>query len=187
MGRGARHYDPAGRRPRRFYSELVIGRTPLGIEREIEAHGIFPRLTEAEAQRAAKGYAPIDNFGQHVDFTNYASYAEHVQQADVELERERVAGYLSTGTKKDIEDVANGALEPSRVGVIVKSKSGTTKVRLIHDLSRSGVNHRIKVPERVILPRLSDVIEGAIVVLKARDDRNLVEFLVLDFKDAFKQ
>ena len=75
---------------------------------------------------------------------------------------------------------------PSRVGVLVKQKGDKCKVRLTHDLSRSGVNHRIRLPERVVLPRLSDVIKSTAALLATRSPGIDVELLVLDFRDAFK-
>ena len=75
----------------------------------------------------------------------------------------------------------------SRVGVIVKCKGNKTKVRLVHDLSRSGVNHLIRLPERIVLPRLSDIIDAARDLLAQRSATQGVGLMVLDFKDAFKQ
>jgi len=80
-----------------------------------------------------------------------------------------------------------GPLELSCVGVIVKPKAGGIKVRLIHDLSRSGVKHRIRLPERVVLPRLSDVIAATTALLATRSTKVALDLLVLDFRDAFKQ
>ena len=71
--------------------------------------------------------------------------------------------------------------------MLVKQKGDTQKVRLIHDLSRSGVNHKIKLPESVVLPRLSDVTDGVVDMVRSGVPDQEVEFLVLDFKDAFKQ
>jgi hypothetical protein len=97
---------------------------------------------------------------------NYASYEEHYQEADAELERERMAGYLLTDSQAELEQYCGGPLWPSKVGVLVKEKQGINKVRLIHDLSRSGVNHLISLPERVVLPRLSEVIDSGVLFLK---------------------
>jgi hypothetical protein len=49
------------------------------------------------------------------------------------------------------------------------------------------VNHRITLPERIVLPRLSEVIDSGVLFLKERTSSKLLEFVVLDFKDAFKQ
>ena len=60
------------------------------------------------------------------------------------------------------------------------------KIRLIHDLSRSGVNHRIQLRERVILPKLSDALVDIIHVIQKNPGQQ-VDLIALDFKDAFKQ
>ena len=45
-----------------------------------------------------------------------------------------------------------GQLVLSRMAVVSTVKAGRKKVRIIHDLRRSGVNGLSVVPERVILP-----------------------------------
>ena len=159
---------------------------PLGIEEKIESHGIFPELTPEEAEKAARGYAPQAAAVSEDMFANYSSYEENQEAADRELERELEAGCLKTRPREVLEREV-GPLTPSRVGVIVKNKNDITKVRLIHDLSRSGVNHRVQLPERVVLPRLCDVAEAARDFVTDRKADTVVEMLVLDFKDAFKQ
>ena len=54
----------------------------VGIEREIPPHGIFPKLTEEEAIRAAKGYAAVDVGRHEAGFHNYTSYSEQMEWAD---------------------------------------------------------------------------------------------------------
>ena len=57
----------------------------------------------------------------------------------------------------------------------------------MHDLSRSGVNHRVRLPERVVLPRLSDVMDQTLRLLRDCPDGMELGYMVLDFSDAFKQ
>jgi hypothetical protein len=67
---------------------------PLGIEERIEPSGIFPEIPESgvgpETHRDASRFAAA----QGENIPNYASYGEHQELADAELERERQAGYL---------------------------------------------------------------------------------------------
>ena len=66
-------------------------------------------------------------------------------------------------------------------------KDGQEKLRLIHDLRRSGVNKMVVMNERVVLPRVSDFVEDALKVqAKASGPGETLEALVLDFSDAFK-
>ena len=158
--------------------------TPLGIARPIPCHGIFPTLSPQEAEQAARHYAPIS---LSPVFDNYASYTEYREQADAELDREVHAGFVQMYPTKAALVQGVGPCILSKVGVLVKTKNAKAKVRLIHDLSRSGVNHRIRLPERVVLPRLSDVVHNIVRFLKSRSASYGVECAVLDFSDAFKQ
>lgn len=159
--------------------------TPLGILHDIEACGIFPAVTPEEAAAAARGFADVDLQG--VLSGNYTSYAENRDDADAELQRELHAGYVTAHHDRGVLESRHGPLELSRVGVLVKVKNNKKKVRLIHDLSRSGINQKVRLPERVVLPRLRDIIEFAGALLAQRTSAASVRCLVLDFKDAFKQ
>ena len=79
-----------------------------------------------------------------------------------------------------------GDIARSRIAAVAKEKHGQTKVRLVHDLRRSGVNERVVVRERVVLPRATEVVGDALDLLEATGETE-AEFFVLDFKDAFKQ
>ena len=61
------------------------------------------------------------------------------------------------------------------------------KVRLIHDMRRNGTNSKVTFKERLVLPRVKDIIEGVMELLERKNNREGVEFLTLDFRDAFKQ
>ena len=77
---------------------------------------------------------------------------------------------------------------PSKIVVAVRfHNGGTKKVHMVHDLSRSGVSHRVHLQERSVLPRLSDVMGQVIRLLRSSPESPGVKFMVLDFSDAFKQ
>ena len=57
---------------------------------------------------------------------------------------------------------------------------------MIHDLKRSGVNAQVKTQERVILPRLTDVVDDALDLMEDQSTGQC-EFMALDFRHAFKQ
>ena len=105
------------------------------------------------------------------------------------MRKEIAAGFATTvPTVRALQDLV-GEATLSRVGVIVKTKGGKVKVRLVHDLSRSGVNHKIRLPERIVLPRLSDWIEDALRVqqaMRSSDDSDW-ECLNLDHADAYNE
>ena len=56
----------------------------------------------------------------------------------------------------------HGPITCSRIAVVAKRRSGELKVRLVHELRRSGVNVKEKTHERVVLPRATDVVSDAL-------------------------
>ena len=64
-------------------------------------------------------------------------------------------------------------------------KQGREKVRIIVDMRRSGINGMMKVFERVVLPRVSDVASALKELLKHARVGETPEFYIIDFSDAF--
>ena len=156
---------------------LVDDSTPLGIKRPIKLGGVFPL---AEPRQAT------DDLDSWATTWNYASYGEHRQGAGRLLRREIDAGWLMWYPSEEAATAAHGPVTFSRIGVVAKQKGVQLKLRLIHDLRRSGVNQQAVIQERVVLPRIMDFIEDVLFVgeqLKADEDW---EVLILDFQDAFK-
>lgn len=145
------------------------GNTPLGTETEIPAKGIFPPPDDVTSEV------------QHYDWTAEAAFRNYA--ADEELKQERDKGFLEWA--KDLNDLKEkyGEIWLFRIAAIVKEKNGKIKTRLVHDLRRSMVNALVHAPERVVLPRLRDAVDMALRLIA----NGLIEFLVLGFKDAFKQ
>ena len=86
--------------------------------------------------------------------------------ADELIPRELYKDLLDWASKRADLEALHGGLTCSKIGVVAKQKpDGSTKIRLIHDLRRSGINARITLHERIVLPRLTDV---------ARDDLDLM-------------
>ena len=81
-----------------------------------------------------------------------------------------------------------GKCWPSKVAVLIKYAADGTilKVRLIHDLRRSGVNSKGRVQERLVLPRIGDALIDILELLEAFPGLE-IEMETADFKDAFKQ
>ena len=75
----------------------------------------------------------------------------------------------------------------SKIGVIAKRQGERTKIRLIRDLKRSGANQLVRLTERIVLPRISDVITDTLDIQGALKPGEDLEAMVLDFADAFKQ
>eukprot|EP00435_Cladocopium_sp_Y103_P039159 s1436_g10.t1 len=118
---------------------------------------------------------------------NYMSDDENKADADELFIKEMENGYVDWSTDLRSLEQKYGPLVQSSIGVIVKYKKGVKKVRLAHDLRRSCVNDTICFAERLVLPRLRDVVEDAMVLFEALEPGEQVMLLSLDFRDAFKQ
>lgn len=75
----------------------------------------------------------------------------------------------------------------SKLGMITKIKNEKTKRRLILDCRRSGISDGSCLRERIVLPRLTDVVNDVIdlfgILDKSTDDE--IEIFIIDFTDAF--
>ena len=91
--------------------------------------------------------------------TNYKSFEEAGQDAEAELRRLRQAKYTTTvGSWKDVVK-RFGQCIVSRLACIVElMRDGTKKIRMLIDFRRSGVNQFVKANERIVLPRVIDVL-----------------------------
>ena len=70
----------------------------------------------------------------------------------------------------------------SRFGLVVKTKKGKTKKRLILDGTSSGVSKKATKGQRIILPKLLDVVYDILNLMATGKD---VELFICDFADAF--
>ena len=90
---------------------------------------------------------------------NYISMLENDEAAEEEIQRLVQKNFIQRISKEDLLDhFTEGTL--SRLALISKLKDSGWKHRIIADLLRSGGNSRALVPERIILPRIADVIRG---------------------------
>ena len=90
------------------------------------------------------------------DHRNDASfYTDSSKIAADEITRIEHKGFIETFTEwKQVTERWPNAVA-SKVAVLLKTREdGTTKVRLIIDLGRSGGNGGVELPKRVVLPRL---------------------------------
>ena len=155
------------------------GRTPLGIELPITPRGIFP-LSENVVGAEAGLHPWMEIQG------NYASYGDYKTEADAIIKSELEMGRLDWASSLSELTSRHGEITRSRIAVVAKQKQGKTKVRLVHDLRRSGVNERVVTGERVVLPKATDVVADALDLMEATGEPEC-EYFGLDFADAFKQ
>ena len=117
---------------------------------------------------------------------NYTSFAEHQAGAEELLRKEHEQGWMKLYPSDAEAEKIHGRIDYSRISVVAKWKEDRQKLRPIHDLRRSGVNQRVQIKERVILPRISDLIEDVLSVIERLKEGEQWEAFALDFRDAFK-
>ncbi|CAK0806401.1 unnamed protein product [Prorocentrum cordatum] len=157
---------------------------PAGIEVGAEGPGIFPRV---DAETSELGHDTLDEHDDEPEFRNY-SLVDGGPEAKPEVDRLKATGCVAffksykeacawIGAKPDV----------SMLGMITNIKNGKVKRRLILDCKQSGVNATGRQKQKIVLPRLSDVIDDAIYLLREcqHEPQKVVEWLVLDFTDWF--
>ena len=166
---------------------------PTGIgDSVIRANGVFPPSEGISASiRAAQDCAQLRaaQDWRHADHRNYTSfYIAEGSHAKVEIDRIAAKGFIETFSTWDDVIARWPKAIASKVALLLKERDdGSTKIRAIIDLRRSGGNAEVVLPERVVLPRLSDLVNSALdlmVVENVSDDIGF-DLAVVDFEDAF--
>jgi uncharacterized protein YaaR (DUF327 family) len=157
---------------------------PTGVAHEIPACGIFPKVTRHA--EAAEDLQRI--FARAEVHKNYASVAEHSGAVQAELDRLTRCKFMTkVDSWRDLMKQFSNVVV-NKMACIVKLKDdGSVKLRLITDMLRSEVNKFVKLSERIVLPRLCDVVEATLRVLEACVGKPgwEAEMMVSDFSDAF--
>ena len=159
---------------------------PTGVSCEIPASGIFPRVeTHAEATSELWRYFTTSEGGR-----NYKSADENAAAFSEEIRRLVKEGYVTEYPNLEALEAKLGKVIISKVAAITKTREdGSVKLRIIIDMLRSYVNTFVKLSERIVLPRLMDIISDVLALLKAMEEDGLpdeeISFMVLDFMDAF--
>ena len=148
--------------PEFVVSEWLRDGCPAEIgESIIEANGIFPPTSgPSSAILAAQDFACLRdlqgwNCEDHRNFASIYTDSKIAADAITRIEHTRLIEKFTEWrqvTQRRPNTVA------SKVALLLRTREdGTTKVRLIIDLRRSGGNDGVELPERVVLPRLSDL------------------------------
>ena len=158
---------------------------PAGVAKRITSSGIFPRAT-AKAGAAAATEEAAARVTQAEPDDNYASAIVEAELSGAEVDRLIAKGFAVW--YEDWPDVlaAFGGALVSKLACIVKTRDdGTLKVRNVLDLRRSGYNDMVEVPERVVLPRLRDLVDDARALAREAGEGEECFGMVADFEDAF--
>ena len=121
---------------------------------------------------------------------NYISVEQNQDLVRAETDRLIGAGFIQAFSTWEELAKHHPNVIVSKIAAIIKQREdGTSKTRLIIDMLRSRVNSFVKLSERIVLPRLmdvvTDIIDLATAAAKETDDNVGVDQMVLDFADAF--
>ena len=178
--------------PDRHLASWLRRGAPLGVLHPVEPAGIFP---------PAPGPSPTPEqlsalVADFRDWANYRSAEEDPEIALGLLRRMVDRGWASAyATLREVhEDLGTQELVCNRLALITKAKpDGSLKHRLVWDLLRSGVNGVVSQGERVVLPRLYDVVREARSLAAPRGGAQadhgdeFAALLGIDIEDAFHQ
>ena len=113
------------------------------------SNGIFPAVDSGEIEEKTQ---PMSEFESAKGLLNYKSVQEQPVEAKVEIEGIIRRGFVVRMAWEDVER-RFGKGTCSKMALLWKEKC-----RLILDMRRSGGNSRAMVRERIVLPRLCDVV-----------------------------
>ena len=165
-------------------SWLKVG-VPIGIARDTEYTGIFPRTDGPSAAiKDSQAFQTMTDWAG--DARNYKSFADAGDKAQAELMRLVEAGRAQKASSwEEVVRLVGPEARLTKMACIIKQKSGKEKVRVIVDMRRSGINGQMKVEERVVLPRVTDAATSLHELLKSARVDDVPEFYIIDFSDAF--
>ena len=169
--------------PEESLGQWIREGAPLGVNSPIPSNKVFPAVgIEGDTVEAER----LQALSAAKSGGNYVSFEANPEDAQLEVDRYIERRFFVRG--REAEGIP--MLTTSRMALIIKEREdGSRKRRLIIDMRRSGLNARARVPQRVVLPRLrdvmvmlADILEGGEPDPGADED---VELIVADFSDAY--
>jgi hypothetical protein len=160
---------------------LVHG-APAGILTQPLDMGIFPDCS-AEAEQ------PIESLSTEWEtFANYAGVETH-EVTESELSQHVAKGHIASfNSMAELRERVGGDPVLSKLGLIIKTRNGKAKARLILDTKQSGIKYVTGKCQRVTLPRLFDAVLRLLSLMALTPSLGGdVSAFVLDFSDAFWQ
>ena len=188
-------WQRASKDPDNSIVEFIQRGVPLGMEERIpSSNGIFPKVRDAEKEE----YEEAEEFETLRGLQNYVSVVSQLEDAEMEIKRYESKGFVKRVPWEEVPKWLGPTGTVSKLALIIKQKEDMSiKRRIVIDLKRSKGNSRSVVDERLILPRICDVlrkaqkmkIEEDILVKETADrgDRGEIEteIYLIDLKDAF--
>lgn len=169
---------------------------PLGMNKPIPpSNGVFPPAMEENEE-----VDQTPELAVQLGLENYSSIKENEDEAKAELARYESKNFARVVDTEELTRRFPDKGTMSKLALILKTKDdGTKKARIILDMRRSGGNSRCRVPERITLPRATDVVKSAVWMrqhscdlreqLRAEGHRDTdpdqAEMFSIDLADAF--
>ena len=160
--------------------EWLTEGAPAGISMPIEDPGqIFPPDNDTNVWEDQL-------LPDHLNHKNYTSVDED-DAAAPEVSRLIETGFVEAfESHKLLSAWLEGSPHLSKLGMITKVKDGKTKRRLILDCKESGVNKLAKGGGRLLLPRVSDIVDDALYLMSQCNHKDQqIEWMIMDFTDWF--
>ena len=155
---------------------------PVGVAKDITDGGIFP-LAPTDAR-------PVNEVSEILTLTepisNYKSVEDAREIAAAEIDRAVKMGFAKHYDSWDELLRGEGQVVIAKLACNIKLKPDLTrKVRMIADLRRNGYNRFVRYAERIVLPRLTEVLEDAADLDECLVAGEILSHLSCDFADAF--
>ena len=177
--------------PDQCIPDFIRRGVPMGMEVPIPPSNVFPAAVDDPDGLDE----PAQEFEMLKWTRNYASVRDQAADAEIEIQRYVDQGYALRVPWRWVEKTLGESGTVSKMALILKEKSdGTVKRRIILDLRRSQGNQRSKVNERIVLPRIQDVVSSLREIWATKHLQNHIggnekedyfEFYLIDLQDAF--
>ena len=160
-------------------AEWVLHGAPLGFDEEIERRGVFPVSTGTPADEPTESELLRDAS----EWENWPSALEEKEDLHHLIREAERKGFCSVVPDSSLaEGLAGGKVILNKLGVIVKNRLGKKKSRIIWDLRESKVNMKCDQSERIVLPRLLDLVHSCLKLM--RENKRPI-LAAADIEDAF--
>eukprot|EP00435_Cladocopium_sp_Y103_P065495 s591_g27.t1 len=183
---GERASDPDGCLP-----DFMRRGVPLGMQVQLPPSGVFPAVADETKLHADQ----VLELALMKSFFKCEAITGQQHEASIEIERHVDKGRVKRVTWQWVKEVVGTPGTVAKLGLgLHQQEDGSTGRKICLDMSRSMGDSRVKLDERIVLPRLTDVIGMLQDMWKGRggdrgrrgdDGDNEVEFYTLEVEDIF--
>eukprot|EP00435_Cladocopium_sp_Y103_P034006 s3229_g8.t1 len=185
---GEKAADPDGCLP-----DFMRRGVPLGMQVQLPPSGVFPAVADEAKLHADQ----VLELALMKSFFKCEAIAGQQHEATIEIERHVERGHVKRVSWQWVKEVVGIPGTVANLGLSLhQQEDGSTGRKICLDMSRSMGDSRVKLDERIILPRLTDVIgmlrdmwkdRGGEKGRRGGDGNNEVELFTLEVQDIFCQ